>query len=174
MLIFTTCKVRNIQGMCKDITIRFAREDDAGTVFGLIKGIAEYEHLEDQVTATQELIRKNVFEDRGAEVLLAEDNGIVVGFALFFHSFSTFVGKPCLYLEDLFIKEESRGKGIGKMFFRKLAQIAVERDYERMDWCCLNWNQKSIDFYRHMGARPLEDWRIYRIDGDNLKKLSYE
>ncbi len=155
----------------KEIEIRFAREDERGIVLELIRGLAVYEKMEDEVTATEEQIHKTLFVNREAEVLLAEYKGKPVGFALFFHTYSTFLGKAGLYLEDLFIKEEARGKGIGKLFFKYLAKIALERGYGRMEWCCLDWNQKSIDFYVHMGAKVLDDRRIYRITEDKFNEV---
>ena len=155
----------------KEIEIRFAREDESGIVLELIRGLAVYEKMEDEVTATEEQIHETLFVNREAEVLLAEYKGKPVGFALFFHTYSTFLGKAGLYLEDLFIKEEARGKGIGKLFFKYMAKIALERGYGRMEWCCLDWNQKSIDFYVHMGAKVLDDRRIYRITEDKFNEV---
>jgi len=152
----------------EEIKIRFAREDESDIVFELIKDLAAYENMEDQVFATEEQIHETLFVKRDAEVLLAEYKGEMVGFALFFHTYSTFLGKAGLYLEDLFVKEEARGKGIGKLFFKNLAKISIERGYGRMEWCCLNWNQKSIDFYLHMGAESLGDRKIYRITDDKF------
>ena len=152
----------------EEIKIRFAREDESGIVFELIKDLAAYENMEDQVFATEEQIHETLFVKRDAEVLLAEYKGKMVGFALFFHTYSTFLGKAGLYLEDLFVKEDARGKGIGKLFFKNLAKISIERGYGRMEWCCLNWNRKSIDFYLHMGAESLGDRRIYRITDDKF------
>ena len=155
----------------KEIEIRFAREDESGIVLELIRGLAVYEKMEDEVTATEEQIHETLFVNREAEVLLAEYKGKPVGFALFFHTYSTFLGKAGLYLEDLFIKEEARGKGIGKLFFKCMAKIALERGYGRMEWCCLDWNQKSIDFYVHMGAKVLDDRRIYRITEEKFNEV---
>ena len=152
----------------EEIKIRFAREDESGIVFELIKDLAAYENMEDQVFATEEQIHETLFVKRDAEVLLAEYKGKMVGFALFFHTYSTFLGKAGLYLEDLFVKEDARGKGIGKLFFKNLAKISIERGYGRMEWCCLNWNRKSIDFYLHMGAESLGDRNIYRITDDKF------
>ena len=147
----------------KEINIRFAREDECGVILSLINSLAIYEKMEDDVAATVEDLHTTLFVNHDAEVLLAEYRGEVVGFALFFHNFSTFLGKAGLYLEDLFVKEEARGKGIGKSLLQALTRIATERNYGRMEWCCLNWNQKSIDFYLHIGARPLDDWTTYRV-----------
>ena len=155
----------------KEIEIRFAREDESDIVLELIRALAVYENMEDEVTATKEQIHETLFVNREAEVLLAEYEGKAVGFALFFHTYSTFLGKAGLYLEDLFVKEEARGKGIGKLFFKYMANIAIERGYGRMEWCCLDWNQKSIDFYIHMGAKVLDDRRINRITEDTFKEV---
>ncbi len=152
----------------KEVNIRFAREEECGIILELIKGLARHEKKEYEVTATEELIRQSVFKDKEAEVLLAEYKEDVIGFALFFHSYSTYLGKPGLYLEDLFVIEEMRGKGIGTLFFKTLAAIAIKRKYGRMEWCCLDWNRKSIDFYFHIGAKMIDDKRIYRITEDQF------
>jgi len=155
----------------KEIEIRFAREDESDIVLELIRALAVYENMEDEVTATEEQIHETLFVKRDAEVLLAEYKGKIVGFALFFRTYSTFLAKAGLYLEDLFVKKEARGKGIGKLFFRYLAKIAIDRGYGRMEWCCLDWNKKSIDFYLHIGAKVLDDRRIYRITDDNFNEV---
>jgi len=155
----------------KEIEIRFAREDESDIVLELIRALAVYENMEDEVTATEEQIHETLFVKRDAEVLLAEYKGKIVGFALFFRTYSTFLAKAGLYLEDLFVKKEARGKGIGKLFFRYLAKIAIDRGYGRMEWCCLDWNKKSIDFYLHIGAKVLDDRRIYRITDDKFNEV---
>ena len=155
----------------KEVNIQFAREDECGIILGLIKGLARHEKKEYEVAATEEQIRQTIFKDKEAEVLLAECNGNVVGFALFFHSYSTYLGKPRLYLEDLFVKEEMRSKGIGTMFFKALAEISRKRDYGRMEWCCLDWNRESIDFYLHLGAKVIDDKRLYRITEDQFDRI---
>ncbi len=155
----------------QEIKIRFARENESEVVLELIRDLAVYENMEDEVTATKEQIHETLFVNREAEVLLAEYEGKIVGFALFFHTYSTFLGKAGLYLEDLFVKEEARGKGIGKLFFKYMANIAIERGYGRMEWCCLDWNHKSIDFYVHMGAKVLDDRRIYRITEEKFNEI---
>lgn len=147
----------------KKVRIRFAKESEAGMILELIQALAEYEKMEDEVVATEDQLRRTLFEDKNAEVLFAESDGNIVGFALFYTTYSTFLGKPGLFLEDLFVKEEERGKGIGGSFFKALDAIAKERQYGRIEWCCLDWNTKSIDFYMHMGAKQLNDRRIYRI-----------
>lgn len=154
--------------------IRFATEHDTGTILELIKALAEYENMADQVKATEDLLRGSIFERRRADVLIAEHEGYPVGFALFFHNFSTFEGGECLYLEDLFVREEYRGRGFGKAIFRTLASIAVERGCPRFDWVCLDWNESSIAFYRSLGAVSLDDWTIYRLTGQPLHDLAGE
>ena len=156
--------------MTDELTFRFAEEADAGIILSFIKALAEYEKLADQVVATEELLREWVFRKGKAEVLFAVKDGREIGFALFFHNFSTFLGRAGLYLEDIFVKPQYRKKGYGKAIFRKLAQIAVERGCQRFEWVCLDWNQPSIDFYRSMGAVPMDEWTIYRLSGDAIRK----
>jgi GNAT superfamily N-acetyltransferase len=126
----------------------------------------------DKVTATEEELKKWLFENKRAEAIFAMVNGIEVGFALFFHNFSTFLGKAGIYLEDLYVKPEYRGCGYGKAILNKLAEIAVERGCGRLEWWCLNWNKPSIDFYLSLGAEPMKDWTVYRIDGDTLANMA--
>jgi len=152
--------------------IRFARENEVGTILSFIKELAEYEKLPNEVTATEELLHKTIFEEHHAQVLFCEVDDTIIGFALFFFNFSTFVGKPGLYLEDLYIKPEMRKRGLGKAFFQVLAQIASENNCGRMEWICLDWNQKSIDFYLNLGAIPLSDWTVYRLTEDKVKGLA--
>lgn len=151
---------------------RFATENDIALILDFIKGLADYEKMSDEVVATEESLRETLFQKKYAEIIFALDEGIEVGFALFFHTYSTFLAKPCIYLEDLFVKPEYRGKGHGKSLLTSLAKIAVERDCGRFEWCCLDWNQPSIDFYCSLGARQLNDRRVFRIDGKALKELS--
>lgn len=152
--------------------MRYAEEKDAALILEFIRALAEYEKMSDEVVATEELLQEWVFEKKKAEVIFAVEDGVEVGFALFFHNFSTFVGRAGLYLEDVFVKVEHRGKGYGKALLKELARIAVERGCGRMEWVCLNWNQSSIDFYRSLGAVPMDDWTIYRVAGDTLKALA--
>ena len=152
--------------------IRFASERDVGLIFEFIKAIAEYEKMSDEVVANEELLREWIFENKKAEVIFALENGKEVGFALFFHNFSTFVGRAGLYLEDLFVLPEYRGRGHGKALIKKLAEIAVQRGCGRMEWSCLDWNKPSIDFYLSLGARPMNEWTVYRLAGDKLLELS--
>lgn len=152
-------------------TFRFAEEKDAELILYYIKELAEYEKMSDQVIANKELLKEWIFEKKKAEVIFAMENGKEVGFALFFHNFSTFLGRAGIYLEDLFVLPEYRGKGYGKGLLKQLAQIAVERGCGRLDWSCLDWNLPSIDFYRSLGAEALDEWTVYRISGDKLKSF---
>lgn len=149
---------------------RFAQRKDTGLILAFIQGLAEYERMADQVSATEELLEEWIFDKKKAEVMFVIEEEEAVGFALFFHNFSTFVGKAGIYLEDLYVKPEYRGKGYGKGLLKELARIAIERGCGRLEWCCLDWNQSSIDFYRSMDAEALKDWTIYRLTGDTLKK----
>lgn len=152
--------------------IRFATENDTELILDFIKGLAEYEKMENEVVATPEILKEWIFEKKKAEVIFALDNGKEVGFALFFHNFSTFLGRSGIYLEDLFVLPEYRGKGHGKALLIELAKITVERGCGRLEWCCLDWNKPSIDFYLSLGAKPLDDWTIYRMTGDELKNFA--
>lgn len=153
----------------EQIKIRAAREDEAGTILRFIKKLAEYEKLSNDVVATEETLYESIFVRHEAEVLFAEEENEIVGFALFFHNFSTFVGRKGLYLEDLFVLPEKRGRGYGKALLQHLAQTAIERNCGRMEWVCLDWNTPSINFYKSIGAVPLEDWTVYRLTEENLK-----
>lgn len=138
------------------LTIRYAHESDIPKILYFIKELAIYENMLDDVVATEDLLREWIFEKQKAEVLLAEEDGIPVGFALFFHNFSTFLGRAGIYLEDLFVMPEHRGKGYGKALLRRLAQITMERGCGRLEWACLNWNKPSIDFYLSLDATPMD------------------
>lgn len=153
-------------------TYRFATEKDVATILDLIKRLAEYEKAADRVIATEEMLRASLFEQRYAEVLLVEVDGRSVGFALFFHNFSTWLGRPGLFLEDLFVLPDMRGKGYGKGLLQHLGRIAVERGCGRLEWNCLNWNKPSIDFYLSLGATPMDDWTTYRLEGKTLDALA--
>ncbi|MEG2071034.1 MAG: GNAT family N-acetyltransferase, partial [Bacteroidales bacterium] len=155
-----------------NFSIRMAKREDAALILTFIKELAIYEKLLSDVVATEETLIEWIFDKQKAEVLIGEESGVPVGFALFFHNFSTFVGRAGLYLEDLFVRPEHRGKGYGKALFIRLAEIAVERGCGRFEWVCLNWNQPSIDFYLSMGAIPLSDWTVYRISGEKLTQLA--
>ena len=153
--------------------IRKACQKDVPQILEFIKGIARYEKMENEVVATENMLHEWLFQKEVAEVVFAEKDGKAVGFALYFHNFSTFVGKAGIYLEDLYVFPEHRGKGYGKALFLHLAKTALERGCGRMEWVCLNWNQPSIDFYRSMGAISLDDWKTYRLTEDALKELVY-
>lgn len=155
-----------------DIDFRIATKEDCPIVLDFIKGIAEYENMSEEFVATEDLLNEWVFEKKKAEVLIGSVNGIDIGFALFFNNFSTFLGRAGLYLEDLFILEEHRGKGYGKAFLQKLAKICIEKKLGRLEWCCLNWNKPSIDFYLSLNARPMAEWTTYRLSGEDLVNLS--
>ena len=154
------------------MNIRLARRKDVDTILEFIKGLADYEHMSDEVVATPELLEEWLFEKKTAEVIIASEDGTDVGFALFFHNFSTFLGRGGIYLEDLFVKPEHRGKGYGKALLCELAKIAVERGCGRLEWSCLDWNKPSIDFYLSMKAVPMSDWTVYRLTGDTLKSAA--
>lgn len=156
----------------KEFTIRKAEREDVALILGFIKGIARYEKMEDEVEATTELLEQQLFDQKRAEVIFAVEDGKEIGFALFFHNFSTFVGKCGLYLEDLYVYPEYRGRGYGKALFLELVKIARERGCGRMEWVCLNWNQPSIDFYRSMGAVSLDEWKTYRLTEEKLSELA--
>ena len=156
------------------MTIRKAERKDVPLILAFIRGIAKYEKMENEVLATEELLDEWLFEKGIGEVIFAMDNGREVGFALYFHNFSTFVGKAGLYLEDLYVYPEHRGKGYGKALFLELVKTAVKRGCGRMEWVCLNWNQPSIDFYYSMGAVSMDDWNTYRLTEDKLHKLAAE
>lgn len=153
-------------------TIRPARPDEAAVILDLINQLAVYERCEKDVVADEETLYQSLFVERSAECLLGEEDGSVVGFALFFHNFSTFVGRKGLYLEDLFIVPEKRGRGYGKAMLKHLARIAVERGCGRMEWICLDWNESALSIYRSIGAAPLSDWTVQRLDEDSLKRFA--
>lgn len=155
-----------------NFTIHEAQQTDVPVILELIKGLAEYEKLAHEVIATEELLQEWLFEKKKAEVLIGEYNGVAVGFVLFFHNFSTFLGRAGIYLEDLFVKPEYRGNGFGKALLVKLAQVAVERGCGRFEWSCLDWNKPSIEFYLSMGARPMDGWTVYRVTGDKLTEMA--
>ena len=153
-------------------TIREAREEDTPLILQFITELAVYERMEADVVATEEGLREQLFVRKNAEALIGEEEGTAVGFALFFHNFSTFLGRAGLYLEDLYVRPEARGKGYGKAFLHRLAHTAVERGCGRMEWACLNWNQPSIEFYLSLGARPMSEWTVYREEGESLRALA--
>lgn len=155
------------------LTIRDATPQDIDTIHGFILALADYEHLAHEVRADKVMLAKHLFGPRPmAEVLIAELDGVSAGFALFFHNFSTFEGRPGVYLEDLFVAPEARGQGVGKALLVRLAQLAVERDCARLEWWVLDWNTPAMDFYRSLGARPMDEWTVNRVDGEALTALA--
>ena len=152
--------------------IRPATAGDVPAILRLIRALAEYEKLLHEAVATEDDLRQTLFGPKpGAEVLLAEQGGRPVGMALFFPNYSTFLGKPGIYLEDLFVEPDCRGQGIGKALLQAVARLAVRRGCGRFEWSVLDWNQPAIDFYRSLGARPMSDWTIFRVTGEALEKL---
>lgn len=155
-----------------DFSIRFAAREDVPTILGFIRALAAYEKMEDQVIADETLLETWIFEKRKAEVLLAFEGDTPIGFALFFHNFSTWLGRAGIYLEDLFVLPEYRGRGYGKLLLKRLARIAVQRGCGRLEWACLDWNEPSIAFYKSVGATALDEWTTYRVTGDALLALA--
>lgn len=154
------------------LTFRYAERKEVSLILKFILELARYEKLEKEVVATEDLLEKWIFEEKKAEVIFAIVDDKEIGFALFFHNFSTFLGRAGIYLEDLYIMPKYRGCGYGKAILQKLAQIAVQRGCGRLEWWCLDWNKSSIDFYLSLGAEPMEDWTVYRIAGDTLKNMA--
>ena len=154
--------------------IRPAQPNEAGLILEFIKKLAEYEKCSDEVVADEATIYHSIFVEKAAEVVFAEEDNVVIGFALFFHNFSTFVGRKGLYLEDLFIIPEKRGLGYGKAILKYLADIAVERNCGRMEWICLDWNAPSLAFYRSIGAVPLDEWTVQRMTEGVMKQFAAE
>lgn len=154
------------------MSFRVAQEKDIPLILHFIKELAKYEKLENEVVATEKILREWLFEKNIAEVIFATEREEAVGFALYFHNFSTFLGRGGIYLEDLYVKEEYRGKGYGKGLLRYLAKIAVEQGCGRLEWSCLDWNISSIDFYLSLGAVPMSEWTVYRITGDRLLEFA--
>lgn len=157
------------------LAIRPAERADVPVIAELIHGLARFEKMEDQVTMTEERLADNLFGDHPyAETLIAEVDGSPVGFALFFHNFSTFLAQPGIYLEDLFVLPEQRGRGIGRALLKELARLAVERGCGRLEWAVLDWNRDAIGFYERLGARPNAEWTVYRLAGESLTALGRE
>jgi GNAT superfamily N-acetyltransferase len=152
----------------ENITFRSAGREDLSLILFFIKELAEYERMADQVVADEAILEEWIFDKHAAEVIFVLDGGKEVGFAVFFHNFSTFLGRAGIYLEDLYVLPEHRGRGLGRALLRELARIALERGCGRMEWSCLDWNRPSIDFYRSMGAQPMDEWTVYRLSGDTL------
>ena len=151
---------------------RYAEKKDVGLILQFIKELADYEKMLNEVVADEETLEKWLFDKQKAEVIFVLEDDQEVGFALFFHNFSTFLGRSGIYLEDLYVKPEYRGKGYGKGIFQQLAKIAIDRGCGRLEWWCLDWNQSSIDFYLSLGAEAMSDWTVYRITEDKFKKLA--
>ena len=160
--------------MKKEPEFRFARREDVPLILQFIRELADYEQLLSEVVADEAALEQWIFDKQKAEVIFAVVDGKEIGFALFFHNFSTFLGRAGLYLEDLYVQPEYRGNGYGKAILKKLAAIAVERGCGRLEWWCLDWNKPSIEFYRSLGAQPMDEWTVYRIAGDTLTSLAGE
>lgn len=158
--------------MDPEINFRYAGRSDVPLILGFVKELAEYEKLQDEVVADEKTLEEWLFDRQKAEVIFALEDGKEVGYALFFHNFSTFLGRAGIYLEDLYIQPEYRGRGHGKGLLKKLASIAVERGCGRLEWSCLDWNRPSIDFYLSLGAQPMSDWTVYRLAGNTLTELA--
>lgn len=152
--------------------IRFATIKDVSLILEFIRDLADYENMLHEVVATEEVLIESLFERKMAEVVIGEYKNKPVAFALFFHNFSTFLGRPGIYLEDLYVKPEMRGKGIGKVMLSFLAKLAIERKCGRLEWWCLDWNEPSIHFYKQLGAVPMDEWTVFRVYGEALKKLA--
>lgn len=156
----------------ENLTFRFAEEKDVSLILDFIRKLAIYEKMQDDVVATEELLKEWIFDKKKAEVIFALYDNKEVGFALFFHNFSTFLGKAGVYLEDLFVLEEYRNRGIGKAVLKQLAKITVERGCGRLEWSCLDWNKPSIDFYLSLNAVCMEEWSVYRLTGQSLEDMA--
>ena len=158
--------------MDSGINFRYAGRSDVPLILRFVKELAEYEKLQDEVVADEKTLEEWLFDRQKAEVIFALEDGKEVGYALFFHNFSTFLGRAGIYLEDLYVQPEYRGRGHGKGLLKKLASIAVERGCGRLEWSCLDWNRPSIDFYLSLGAQPMSDWTVYRLAGSTLTELA--
>lgn len=158
--------------MSEKFTFRYAKRDDISLILQFIKDLAAYEKMINEVVADEKTLEEWIFDKQKAEVIFVVVDDEEIGFALFFYNFSTFLGRAGIYLEDLFVKPEYRGKGYGKAILKKLAAIAVERGCGRLEWWCLDWNKPGIDFYLSLGAEPMDDWTVYRITGDTLSNLA--
>ena len=156
------------------LSFRAARREDVPLILEMIRALAEYEQLLSEVVATESVLEEWLFDKEKAEVLFPMLEGKEIGFALYFHNFSTFLGRAGLYLEDLYIQPAYRGRGYGRKVLQKLAQIAVERGCGRLEWWCLDWNAPSIAFYKNLGAQPMDEWTVYRLTGDTLRGLAEE
>lgn len=156
----------------EDFNIHFATPSDAALILSFIKELAAYEHMADDVVATEELILETVFRQKKAEVILGEYQNEPVAFALFFHNYSTFLARPGIYLEDLYVKEEYRSMGFGTRLLAFLANLAQERGCGRLEWWCLDWNEPSIGFYKSLGSVPMDQWTVYRLQGEALSRMA--
>ena len=165
---------QKIETRIENVTFRLAQPEDVGLVLKFIKELADYEELLHEVVATEEILMETIFEKKAAEVVIAEYADEAIGFALFFHNFSTFLGRPGLYLEDLYVRPEMRGKGIGKLLLAYLAKLARDRNCGRLEWWCIDWNTPSIDFYKSLGAIPMDEWTVYRVTDKALVDLADE
>lgn len=163
---------RLIDTKLNNFKLRFAESNDIALILGFIRELADYEKMLHEVVATEEVLRESLFERNIAEVIIGEYKNKPVGFALFFHNFSTFLGRPGIYLEDLYVKPEMRGNGIGKIILSFLAKLAIERKCGRLEWWCLDWNEPSVEFYKQLGAAPMDDWTVYRVHDKALDKLA--
>lgn len=155
-----------------DFKLRFAEIRDVPLILGFIKELAEYEKMRNEVVATEEILKESLFERKMAEVIIGEYKNEPVAFALFFHNFSTFLGRPGIYLEDLYVKPEMRGRGLGTIILSFLAKLCVERKCGRLEWACLDWNETAIKFYKQLGAAAMDEWTVYRVCGEALEKLA--
>ncbi len=158
--------------MDTELSFRNAERQDTPLILQFVRELADYENMLGEVVADESTLETWIFDRQRAEVILALENGREIGFALFFHNFSTFLGRAGLYLEDLYVRPQYRRRGYGRAMLKKLAEIAVERGCGRLEWWCLDWNRPSIDFYLSLGAEPMSDWTVYRISGDTLTRLA--
>jgi GNAT superfamily N-acetyltransferase len=163
-----------IQTRIPGFTLRFAEKNDAGTIFGMVKELAEYEKLLDSFETTEEQFKESLFQRGVTETLIGEYSGKSVGYAIFFHNFSSFLGRIGIYIEDVYVKPEMRGRGFGEAMFAFIAKLAVERKCGRLEWSCLDWNKPSIAFYEKMGAERLHEWTMYRLAGRDLERTASE
>ncbi len=161
-----------IETRLDNFKLRFAERNDVPLILSFIKELASYENLSDAVVATEKILVESLFVKQAAEVIIGEYDNQPVAFALFFHNFSTFLGRPGIYLEDLYVKPEMRGKGIGKMMLSFLAKLALERNCGRLEWSCLDWNEPAVQFYKQMGAIPMDEWTVYRVHDAALEALA--
>ncbi len=160
-----------IETKIKGFTLKQVEEEDCGILLRLLKELAVYEKLENIVETTEEMLKEALFQKKVTEAVIGEENGVPVGYAVYFHNFSTFVGRPGIYLEDIYVQPEHRGKGYGKVMLSYLAKLAGDRNCGRLEWTVLDWNAPSIAFYKSLGARPMDEWTMYRLDKEKLKEL---